>query len=60
MKQYLKSRNPPAPESVKRAKELPTLLPPHPIFGTVREIDTLHYICPLSRWSICYYRTREK
>lgn len=42
MKQYLKSRNPPAPESVKRAKELPTLLPPHPIFGTEREIGTLH------------------
>jgi ATP-dependent RNA helicase DDX54/DBP10 len=33
LKQYIRSRNPPAPESVKRAKELPTLLPLHPLFG---------------------------
>ena len=32
-KQYVKSRSQPAPESVKRAKELPAVIPLHPIFG---------------------------
>ena len=44
MKQYLKSRNPPAPESVKRAKGLPTLLPSHPIFGTEKEREVCYII----------------
>ena len=31
-KQYVKSRSQPAPESVKRAKDLPSILPTHPMF----------------------------
>ena len=34
MKQYLKSRNQPSPESVTRAKKLNTTLIEHPLFGT--------------------------
>ncbi len=33
MKQYVRSRNQPAPESVKRAKQLPYPLPTHPLFS---------------------------
>ena len=43
MKQYLKSRNPPAPESVKRAKKIPTLLPSHHIFGSEKERERDKY-----------------
>ena len=34
MKQYLKSRNQPSPESVTRAKKLSKTLTVHPLFGT--------------------------
>lgn len=51
-KQYVRSRNQPAPESIKRAKQLPVPLPLHPLFSGTEVLqqhqllDTLRHYKP--------------
>ncbi len=41
-KQYVRSRNQPAPESIKRAKQLPVPLPLHPMFTSDSHSTVVH------------------
>ena len=65
-KQYVRSRNQPAPESVKRAKQLPEPLPLHPLFlssscsEAVQQHQVLDSLRHYKPSQVCGIMQREK